>query len=898
MEYCLTLVIQCLSLLLILSSTTSLSKTIHKIPRLTPFYASILRQRDSSSSATQVLLSPDFRTYYYDQTLDHFNYRSQSYDTFKQRYIVNSKFWGGAQFNSPIFAWLGAETPINYDPIGVGFLTDNAPGFKALLVYIEHRYYGESIPFGNMEEALRNETIRGYLNSAQALADYAELLLYIKNTYSAQDSPIIVVGGSYGGMLASWFRLKYPHIALGALASSAPILYFDNITPQNGYYSVVTKDFREVSESCYQTIKQSWSIIDTIASQSNGLSILSRKFNLCQDLTSSWELKNYLNSIYAEAAQYDAPPKYPVTEVCGGIDGAPKGADILDRIHAGVVSRRGNQSCYSRLYTGIDISGWRWQTCSEMVIPIGRDSGDTMFYPAPFDLQQFSQYCINLFHVPPRPHWITTYYGGHDIKLALSKFGSNIIFSNGLRDPYSSGGVLENISDTILAVSTRNGSHCLDLLGERETDPDWTTSATSDTQFKTYYYNQTLDHFNYGPQSYATFKHRYIVNSNFWGGAQSNSPIFAWLGAESSIDSDPQGIGFLTDNAPRFKALLVYIEHRYYGESIPFGTMEKAMDDDTTRGYFNSAQALADYAEYPHVSLGALASSAPVLYFDDITPQDGYYSIVTKDFREVSESCYQTIKESWSIIDKIASKPYGLSILRGKFKLCQDLNSSWELKDYLDEIYCEAAQYNSPPEYLVTVVCGGIDGAPKGAHILDRIHAGVVASEGNQPCYDVSAGETPRASPGEDDEIWGWNWQTCSELVIPIAKGNDSMFNPAPFNLQRYSQFCIDNFGVPPRPHWVTTYYGGHDIKFVLRNFGSNIIFSNGLRDPYSIAGVLENISDTILAVYTQNGSHCLDLDGERATDPNWLTEQRNKEIEIIQGWITKYYADLQALKK
>nr|GMD27264.1 lysosomal Pro-X carboxypeptidase-like [Ipomoea batatas] len=433
---------------------------------------------------------------------------------------------------------------------------------------------------------------------------------------------------------------------------------------------------------------------------------------------------------------------------------------------------------------------------------------------------------------------------------------------------------------------------------------DRTTSATSDTQFKTYYYNQTLDHFNYGPQSYATFKHRYIINSNFWGGAQSNSPIFAWLGAESSIDSDPLGIGFLTDNAPRFKALLVYIEHRYYGESIPFGTMEEAMDDDTTRGYFNSAQALADYAEvllyikkeysaqdcpvivfggsyggmlaswfrlkYPHVSLGALASSAPVLYFDDITPQNGYYSIVTKDFREVSESCYQTIKESWSIIDKIASKPYGLSILRRKFKLCQDLNSSWELKDYLDEIYCEAAQYNSPPEYPVTMVCGAIDGAPKEAHILDRIHAGVVASEGNQPCYNVSAGETPPASPGEDDEIWGWNWQVT------------------PFNLQRYSQFCIDNFGIPPRPHWVTTYYGGHDIKFVLRNFGSNIIFSNGLRDPYSIAGVLENISDTILAVYTQNG----------ATDPNWLTEQRNKEIEIIQSWITKYYADLQALKK
>ena len=45
-------------------------------------------------------------------------------------------------------------------------------------------------------------------------------------------------------MLASWFRLKYPHIVIGALASSAPILYFDDITPENAYHVIVTKDFR------------------------------------------------------------------------------------------------------------------------------------------------------------------------------------------------------------------------------------------------------------------------------------------------------------------------------------------------------------------------------------------------------------------------------------------------------------------------------------------------------------------------------------------------------------------------------------------------------------------------------------------------------------------------------
>jgi lysosomal Pro-X carboxypeptidase len=35
----------------------------------------------------------------------------------------------------------------------------------------------------------------------------------------------------------------------------------------------------------------------------------------------------------------------------------------------------------------------------------------------------------------------------------------------------------------------------------------------------------------------------------------------------------------------------------------------------------------------PANSHGALASSAPILCFDDITPENGYVSIFTKDFR-------------------------------------------------------------------------------------------------------------------------------------------------------------------------------------------------------------------------------------------------------------------------
>ncbi|KAL3530467.1 hypothetical protein ACH5RR_009789, partial [Cinchona calisaya] len=420
--------------------------------------------------------SEDFKIYFYEQTLDHFNYNPQSYTKFKQIYVINYKYWGGARSNSPIFAYLGAESPLVGDIPAIGFLTDNAPRFKALLVYIEHRFYGNSIPLGTMEKAMENETIRGYFNSAQALADYAEVLLHVKDKLSAHNSPVIVIGGSYGGMLASWFRLKYPHIALGALASSAPILYFDDITPQNGYYSRVTKDFKEASEHCYRTIRKSWSEIDRVASKPNGLSILSQKFKTCSHLNSSSELKDYLDSIYSSAAQYNYPPDYPVTQVCSGINKADKGSDILGRIFAGVISYNGNRSCYDTLVYSRPTEtmvGWSWQTCSEMVMPIGRGSNDTMFPASPFILGDFIKSCKSTYGVSPRPHWITTYYGGHDIKLVLQRFASNIIFSNGLMDPYSSAGVLENLSSNLLAVYTVKGSHCLDILPAQKSDPWW-----------------------------------------------------------------------------------------------------------------------------------------------------------------------------------------------------------------------------------------------------------------------------------------------------------------------------------------------------------------------------------------------------------------------------------------
>jgi len=37
------------------------------------------------------------------------------------------------------------------------------------------------------------------------------------------DSKVLVIGGSYPGAMAAWFRERYPHIATGAWSSSGVV---------------------------------------------------------------------------------------------------------------------------------------------------------------------------------------------------------------------------------------------------------------------------------------------------------------------------------------------------------------------------------------------------------------------------------------------------------------------------------------------------------------------------------------------------------------------------------------------------------------------------------------------------------------------------------------------------
>ncbi|KAM3615582.1 uncharacterized protein V6R79_004372 [Siganus canaliculatus] len=368
------------------------------------------------------------------QPLNHF--RRQDVSTFPQRFFVNKAYWRSP--DGPVFLFIGGEGPIFELDVLAGHHVDMAEKHEALLLALEHRFYGDSVnPDGLNTENLAD------LSSQQALADLAAFHQFICQTFNlSHRNTWISFGGSYSGALSAWFRGKFPHLVYGAVASSAPVkATLDFSAYSNTVGLSLTNEAVGGSQKCLVGVREAFAAVEAALVGGNS-SQVARDFNCCQtpkDFSDQIELMQSLADIIMGTVQYNEEGVLmPIREVCAvmtnksqAYEEEPDAYGRLVRL-AQIYSSTSKEPCldisYEKTVKELKdvslLSGrrterlWTYQTCTEFGFYQSCEDS-TCPFSGMVTLQIETQICPMLFGIsqqslPGRVAFTNTYYGGNN----------------------------------------------------------------------------------------------------------------------------------------------------------------------------------------------------------------------------------------------------------------------------------------------------------------------------------------------------------------------------------------------------------------------------------------------------------------------------------------------------
>ena len=402
-----------------------------------------------------VAASVPSKTLWFQQLVDHSTFSSTP-ASFKQRVLYTDVYY---RKGGPLVFYTGNEGDADSYWDGDGFLFEMAQELGGFLVVAEHRYYGQSLPYGNMSFEPQNLV---YLNTEQALNDFAFLIPWLKSSFSLDNSKVIAVGGSYGGMLAAYMRMKFPYIVDAALAASAPIHVFPGMVDPFAFFATVTNDFSQAHNGhlCVDIVRRGLLAVNAASASAAGLAALSDAFHTCaplQTYADGQQLLYYLQNGFVSLAQGDYP--YEV----GGVVGNPVNVSCDAALSAAAAHRhpRDDQSLFAALLAAVNVVyntsqqpiachdlasnppcadptgcggsvAWDYQACTEMVFPMASNGVTDFFVPQAYNATAYAERCARVYGVRRDDAFMRVQYGG----AAALQHTSNIIFSNGLLDPW------------------------------------------------------------------------------------------------------------------------------------------------------------------------------------------------------------------------------------------------------------------------------------------------------------------------------------------------------------------------------------------------------------------------------------------------------------------------------
>ncbi|KAK0415707.1 hypothetical protein QR680_012076 [Steinernema hermaphroditum] len=433
-----------------------------------------------------------FPDQWFTQPVDNFD--SSNKQTYNQRYWSNNQWY---KEGGPIFLMLGGEGPednswVSFEPLEWLQL---AKKHNAMVFLIEHRYYGESLPFQEQTA----DTLK-YLSSRQALADMANFIKAQNKKNGYNNPKWVIFGGSYSGALAAWAREKYPDLVYAALATSAPVQAEVDFYQ---YLEVVEFAFSQTDQKCADNIHQGFVQLQKLAKTSSGRETLKNIMNICEDIDPSnsdnvrlfWQamIGNYMGVVQyggdnAGAYQTQVTPKV----VCNAVN--DEDYDILTRMaNVNTFFMQMNQeSCVDIDYNNMiqymtdpnADKAWFWQTCTEFGYYQSTDSktagpffGDNTKSSMPIDwlVKECGQVFGNNYmssEVYSAIKSTNDFYGAAgDFK------GTRVIFPNGNHDPWHTLSVLKDPNPSSYAIVINGTAHCADMYPASKEDLPGLTAA-------------------------------------------------------------------------------------------------------------------------------------------------------------------------------------------------------------------------------------------------------------------------------------------------------------------------------------------------------------------------------------------------------------------------------------
>jgi hypothetical protein len=354
-----------------------------------------------------------------------------------------------------------------------------------LQVAVEHRFYGDSIPFGD-----RSVANLKYLTVEQNLADTKAVIEAIQANLT-QKRVVMNFGGSYSGATAAFFRIAYPDVTHGTSSSSGVVNAILNFTE---FDELVATAIDRPVPGCAARLREVTAAFERAFARGDAGKATAKKAMGASNLigtpfgdTDFW----YMQADGAAMLDQYGHKK----ELCTALalpyaKGHPSDTDLISTFAAAIKQFWGagfgstcfyDSECLKDL-TKLDMSrSWRWQKCTELAYL--QPGYSHSLRHAGLSLENLVAQCTHVFGAPAIPPNCGTdktnaRYGG------ATPSSSKIIFLDYSDDPWQMASVRHQLSAEMPYCYTEcngcghcgsgvpaNVTHCSDMEAMVSTTP-------------------------------------------------------------------------------------------------------------------------------------------------------------------------------------------------------------------------------------------------------------------------------------------------------------------------------------------------------------------------------------------------------------------------------------------